>query len=123
MLRFARRLGLTFVGPAALAVAGCGKAAPPADVPYQPDECVVCHFDRESAWGRTAHFRAVGCIACHGPSDDHMAVEDNSIHPERCLPGEPSAACCLRCHGEDECAFHPTAGEPRGECVDCHPPH
>lgn len=87
------------------------------------EECPVCHADIEVFWMRSAHYPHVGCVACHGESDEHMGVEDNSVLPDRAL-SENQPVLCLACHRQ---ALSRREDHPRGEeaehCTACHPPH
>lgn len=109
-----------------------GSAAPgeePADNSY----CYVCHVNlKEEELAELHRPAGVGCMDCHGWSDDHSADEDNVTPPDTMFPRWSVASSCLRCHGHDaddanEPARRPavaaTAGGRRVVCTDCHGTH
>ncbi|MFQ5808488.1 MAG: hypothetical protein ACE5JM_02620 [Armatimonadota bacterium] len=68
------------------------------------------------------------CVFCHGESDEHIGVEDNSVKPERSLTeAKDVIALCTGCHPErpDRCEEPPAidADPEPAPCARCHNPH
>ncbi len=89
--------------------------------------CPLCHVDVEDELVGTLHFEEkVGCITCHGPSEGHLADENNEVKPDEMFARADVDRLCERCH---EC-FRPKPEKPelteegqRKVCIDCHGPH
>ncbi len=62
--------------------------------------CGLCHAHIELALDRGKHSpHDMTCVLCHGESEEHIAVEDNSIKPERPLRrAQDAMALCTQCH-------------------------
>lgn len=73
--------------------------AKPADH-FAPNEpCYVCHGNlREDALVQKHGRKKVGCIKCHGPSENHRNDEDNIIPPDKMFGGDAIDRLCRRCH-------------------------
>ena len=89
--------------------------------------CSLCHVDIEDEFVGTLHFEEkIGCITCHGPSEAHLADENNEVKPDEVFARADVDRLCERCH---EC-LRPKAEKPeltaegqRKVCIDCHGPH
>jgi hypothetical protein len=89
--------------------------------------CSLCHVDIEDEFVGTLHFEEkVGCITCHGPSEGHLADENNEVKPDEVFARADVDRLCEKCH---EC-LRPKAEQPeltaegqRKVCIDCHGPH
>jgi hypothetical protein len=84
--------------------------------------CLDCH-DNIDAVKKTAKHSGLGCEACHGPLEAHVA------DPSTVVPEKPDAATlCLVCHQEnlakpkDFPQIDPQA-HAGGNCAVCHDPH
>lgn len=73
--------------------------AEPADH-FAPNEpCYVCHGNlREDALVQKHGRKKVGCIKCHGASENHRNDEDNIIPPDKMFGGDAIDRLCRRCH-------------------------
>ncbi len=110
----------------------------PAPEPREYEEaennfCYVCHINFDGEEFATVHKNAnVGCMDCHGDSDDHSADEDNVVPPDimykkadinnSCMKD----GCHLRAQLENEIGHRPfLAGTDteRKYCTDCHGNH
>jgi len=135
----------------AAAVGGAGNAAPgeepgeePVDAPVaEPVEaepphdvmvaasssanplagCTLCHVDIEDEYVGSTHYNeGVACTKCHGPSEGHLADENNEIKPDELFAREDVDRLCGVCH---DCP-RPEPDKPPAEpkvCTDCHGPH
>lgn len=89
--------------------------------------CPLCHVDIEDQFVGGIHFQQkVGCRTCHGPSEGHIADENNEVKPDELFARENVDRLCGRCH---ECS-RSVPEEPEltqdGQvkvCIDCHGPH
>jgi len=89
--------------------------------------CSLCHVDVEDEFVGTLHFEEkVGCSTCHGPSEAHLADENNEVKPDEVFARENVDRLCGRCHEcprpKSEKLELTPAGEPK-VCTDCHGPH
>lgn len=84
---------------------------PPAkEQPADNSFCYVCHLNFKNEELAQRHKQAgVGCMDCHGYSDDHSSDEDNVTPPEIMFPEEKIDSSCLKCHDPDR------AGSPAGQ--------
>jgi len=89
--------------------------------------CSICHVDVEDEFVGTLHFEEkVGCSTCHGPSEGHLADENNEVKPDEVFARFDVDRLCERCHecprpaSETPELMH--EGEPK-VCTDCHGPH
>lgn len=84
--------------------------------------CDICHVDVEDEFvGTLHHAEAIGCVKCHGPSDGHVADENNEVPPDRLFATADIDAFCGECH---ECSRPSAApGGKRKVCIDCHGAH
>ena len=118
---------------ATLAAAKEGETQPAGELGEYPLQenplsgCSLCHVDIEDEFVGTLHFEEkVGCITCHGPSEGHLADENNEVKPDEMFAQADVDRLCERCH---EC-FRPKPEKPeltaegqRKVCIDCHGPH
>jgi len=110
--------------PAARAVVQVSPAATPAANPF--GGCDTCHVDIEDEFAGTAHHaEGVGCVECHGPSDGHIADENNDVLPDRLHTRNDIDPFCTKCH---ECSRPPATEAQSSEakpkvCIDCHGAH
>jgi hypothetical protein len=89
--------------------------------------CSLCHVDIEDEFLGSLHFEEkVGCITCHGPSEGHVADENNEVKPDEVFARPDVDRLCERCH---ECS-RPKPEKPeltedgrRKVCIDCHGSH
>jgi len=87
--------------------------------------CTMCHTDIEEEFVGSAHFnKNVGCVKCHGPSEGHVADENNEVKPDELFAREDVDRLCGVCHG----CSRPTEAEMsrpalRKVCTDCHGSH
>lgn len=67
---------------------------------YAPnDPCYVCHGNlRDDRLVQVHGASEVGCIDCHGQSDNHRNDEDNIIPPDKMFAGEMIDQLCGECH-------------------------
>ncbi|HUT89520.1 MAG TPA: hypothetical protein VMY37_08495 [Thermoguttaceae bacterium] len=89
--------------------------------------CSLCHVDIEDEFVGSLHFEEkVGCITCHGPSEGHLADENNEVKPDEVFARPDVHRLCERCH---ECSrLKPEKPEltqdgQRKVCTDCHGAH
>ncbi|MHC4155194.1 MAG: hypothetical protein ACYST6_09785 [Planctomycetota bacterium] len=47
--------------------------------------CLQCHVDVEveHLWSKHHSVSNMGCIECHGPSEGHLADENNEVKPDQ----------------------------------------
>ena len=116
--------GTTIAAPAKLLESTPADAEPPAANPL--GGCDMCHVDVEDELtGNAHHAEGVGCVECHGPSEGHVADENNEVLPDRVFARKDVDSFCEKCH---ECS-RPTAAEPattpedRKVCTECHGAH
>ena len=88
--------------------------------------CDTCHVDVEDEVVGTKHdAEGVGCVKCHGPSEGHIADENNEVLPDRVFARSIIDGFCGECH---ECS-RPAAGRTataqakQKVCTDCHGAH
>jgi hypothetical protein len=75
--------------------AGDEQPAEPAD----NSGCYVCHTDYEGEPLAQVHFEEnVGCIDCHGESQDHADDEDHATAPDTMFSPDGIAGACSECH-------------------------
>lgn len=85
----------------------------------QAGVCGRCHVISVVEWGISGHQQAAtDCIACHGPSQGHIADERNNVKPERIPAGAAIAGLCATCHGGGCPKTKQTAS-----CQTCHHVH
>ena len=100
--------------------------------------CYYCHMDiiAEMKSKATLHWDSgVNCEACHGESEEHIDVEDNSIRPTMVWPDSTVQMLCKECH---ENSFHKFRGSKHASwcyldekiniekiisCITCHGAH
>jgi hypothetical protein len=110
--------------------AGGTSSAPAAD----NSRCFVCHANYLEEKLAVTHAQAnVGCAACHGPSDAHIADESwasggNGTAPDRIYPRDRINPSCLHCHAKDKIDTPQHAAvlaDTQGKqvCTDCHGSH
>jgi len=96
--------------------------------------CFVCHASYVTEELATRHANAnVGCAACHGASDAHIADESwasggNGTAPDRMYTKDRVNASCMACHPKDKLdpAQHMVVlADLSGPkvCTDCHGSH
>ncbi len=82
--------------------------------------CDMCHVDAADEVVGTIHQdEGVGCVKCHGRSDEHVRDENNEVKPDRLFTRENIDKFCERCH---DCE-RPLTSEPEPVCTTCHGPH
>jgi hypothetical protein len=86
--------------------------------------CTLCHVDVEDEFVGSKHFdEKVGCKTCHGPSEGHLADENNEIKPDEVFARKDVERLCSQCH---ECWRDIPDGwakQPRDKrqvCTECH---
>ena len=86
--------------------------------------CQQCHVDIEDEYAVSLHFeQKVSCKDCHGPSDGHLADENNEVKPDEVFARKDVDRLCGKCH---ECSRPTSAESPEHRpkvCIDCHGPH
>jgi hypothetical protein len=89
--------------------------------------CSLCHVDVEDEFVKTAHFtHKVGCRTCHGPSEGHLADENNEVKPDEIFARADVDRLCADCHQCERPAPAHAAGAQVPEhkvCTDCHGSH
>jgi hypothetical protein len=76
---------------------------PQAPVQDYNNPCFFCHMNIivEMKAKASKHWEAsVDCEACHGPSGEHVDVEDNSIKPDSVWTNEDVHHLCRNCHDD-----------------------
>ena len=87
--------------------------------------CTMCHIDVEDEFVGGVHYKEkVGCKKCHGPSEGHVADENNEVKPNELFARKDIDRLCGTCH---ECP-KPKKSEPAAApkckvCTDCHGAH
>lgn len=67
--------------------------------PADNSSCFVCHADYEEDALVTEHApKGVGCINCHGDSQDHADDEDHTTAPDVMFPATHIDRACKKCH-------------------------
>ena len=101
----------------------CAVRTPPADNFY----CLVCHMNYKSEKLAVRHTEAgIGCMKCHGDSQDHSGDEDNITPPDIMYPREMIAEACMECHpgnGLAQKEIHQEGKQAGKVCTDCHGSH
>jgi hypothetical protein len=91
--------------------------------------CDTCHVDVADACVGSPHFeQEVGCISCHGPSEGHVAEENNEIQPDEVFARDDVDRVCSNCHACSRPGQHgadppPTADGHQKVCTECHAAH
>ena len=87
--------------------------------------CVMCHVDVEYEYVGSPHFaKQMGCRQCHGPSEGHIADENNDVKPDGVFNKENVEDLCGTCHpvsAGPELSF--SSGSHALGCTDCHGYH
>ena len=98
--------------------------------PLQPNPlagCSLCHVDVEDEYVGTKHFKKhVGCKTCHGPSEGHLADENNEVKPDERFARKDVDRRCSECHECDRPKSSQPVSDARGRpkvCIDCHGHH
>ena len=111
-----------FRGPALFEVVSA-VAAPIQDEGPDPGMCFFCHIDAVEQWMESRHYKnEIDCVGCHGESEDHIRVEDNTIRPGVYFTegGTTDIKFCREsCHEELPADPH----EKVDDCVSCHLAH
>jgi hypothetical protein len=85
--------------------------------------CRQCHVDVEEQYVGGVHYKEnVACTRCHGPSEGHIADENNEVKPDELFARDDVDRLCGECH---EC-FREDDADPPGErkvCTECHGSH
>ena len=77
------------------------------------DPCYFCHVDLIFKMKDGPHESAgVFCRECHGESNDHVFVEDNSIKPDKVIKRNDAGGFCGSCH---ESEYHNYQLSPHGD--------
>ena len=87
--------------------------------------CVMCHADVEYEYVGSPHFaQKMGCRQCHGPSEGHIADENNDVKPEGLFNRDNVEELCETCHQFPDGAqpSFSAAGNTQ-VCTDCHGYH
>lgn len=83
------------------APAGAEESVAPAD----NSSCFVCHTDYEEEFLVTKHApKGVGCIDCHGESQDHADDEEHTTAPDVMFSSAGIDAACKECHKAHDAA-------------------
>jgi hypothetical protein len=89
--------------------------------------CSLCHVDVEDEYVGSKHFKKkVGCKTCHGPSEGHLADENNEVKPDEAFAREDVDRLCSDCHecGRPEKSKPASGADGRPKvCTDCHGQH
>ena len=89
-----------------------------------PGMCLFCHAAAVEQWMLSKHYKnEVDCIACHGASEDHIRVEDNTIKPEIYFSegGKKELEFCREsCHTDLPADPHESHID---DCCSCHLSH
>lgn len=87
--------------------------------------CTLCHVDIEDEYVGNVHYeKKVACVKCHGPSEGHLANENNEVKPDEMFARENVDRLCSRCHKCKRPDAGQTVPEPEHKvCIDCHGPH
>lgn len=107
---------------------------PPDQSAADNGRCFVCHANYLDEKIAVAHARAgIGCAACHGVSDAHIADESwasggNGTAPDIMFPKERVNPSCMVCHPKDkiDTTEHKPLFAKGGKqrlCTDCHGNH
>ncbi|MHC4403395.1 MAG: hypothetical protein ACYTG0_27365 [Planctomycetota bacterium] len=89
--------------------------------------CSLCHVDVEDKFVGSIHFEEkVGCATCHGPSEGHLADENNEVKPDEVFARDDVDRLCGGCHEcfrlESDQPEVTAEGQPK-VCTDCHGHH
>lgn len=97
--------------------------------------CYVCHGNYQEEPFALSHAKEdVGCVDCHGESDDHRNDEDNITPPDTMYAAADIEPACAKCHEthdapaakviarwQERC---PAKTDPKTlVCTDCHGEH
>jgi len=89
--------------------------------------CVICHVDVGDAFEGSRHHREeIACTDCHGPSEGHVADENNAVKPDEVFAREDVDRLCGECH---DCSRSGAAKPPDPlpeawkVCTECHRSH
>ena len=103
------------------------------DTAADNSRCFVCHINYSTEAIAVVHARAgMGCAACHGESDAHIADESwasggNGTAPETMYPRDKINPFCMGCHTKDKIdtkQHKPLfAANTKKCCTDCHGKH
>ncbi len=88
--------------------------------------CDMCHVDVEDEFVGTKHdVEGVGCVKCHGPSEGHVADENNEVLPDRMFADSQVDSFCLECHecSRPAASQATTANAEQKVCTACHGAH
>jgi len=89
--------------------------------------CQLCHVDIEDEYMPSRHFKeTIACTECHGPSEGHLADENNEVKPDEVFARKDVDRLCSECHEcSRELANDPPVKSPAKErvCTDCHGSH
>ncbi|MHC4185085.1 MAG: multiheme c-type cytochrome [Planctomycetota bacterium] len=90
--------------------------------------CLQCHVDVEveHLWSKHHSVSNMGCIECHGPSEGHLADENNEVKPDQAFARKDVDRLCSTCH---KCSrkmprgWTKTPPEKLAVCTECHAAH
>ena len=89
--------------------------------------CQQCHVDIEDEYSPSLHFKEkVACTECHGPSNGHLADENNEVKPDELFARKDVDRLCGRCHECErpaEVKRIPKSSPEHKVCTDCHGHH
>ncbi len=91
------------------------------EIPKNPlAGCQQCHVDVEQEFIGSVHFNEdIACTDCHGPSEGHLADENNDVKPDELFARHDVDRLCSDCH---RCARREEADPPGHSkvCTECH---
>ena len=110
-----------------------GPLGSPADLalerPADNSFCYVCHLNFKADTLAERHKVAgVGCMYCHGNSDDHSADEDGLTPPEVMFRPDKINPACMTCHNGHRRKYRSAPAvvlksAPATPCTGCHGDH
>jgi len=97
------------------------------DDPNPLGGCLQCHTDVGDRYQGSRHEKEdVTCADCHGPSEGHLADENNQVKPDETFAREDVDHLCGDCHDCSRTLPADWASRPQNErpvCTDCHGSH
>ena len=102
------------------------------DIKVDNSACYVCHGNYQEESLVVIHAKGeVGCVKCHGRSDDHCNDEDNVTPPEKMYAPGDVDKMCSECHETHNAPAYkvverwqqrcPAKAKPKDiVCTDCH---
>ena len=107
------------------------KKAKLVGLPADNSHCFVCHLNYAQEQFAVAHAQnGVGCVTCHGPSENHSRDDNHIVAPDVMYPPAKVDSMCVTCHRLPQMAsiaqHKPEVGRMGLEtrvCTDCHAEH